>query len=169
MSDYEDNDVDIDDEDIDDDDIDETAENAEEQTDPEGRTSTKPSADSKTAGEAKDNEQDDVEYELPEEEEDVIVEEQPEPHPKSTKLVPQSQRRTMPILTRFERARILGYRATQLSQGAPALVSVGSSGDIDHIAVATEELRRGTLPFRIRRWMPDNTYELWKLNELQVD
>ncbi len=50
--------------------------------------------------------------------------------------------------TRFERARIIGARALQLSQGAPALIE--TDGD-DPIDVARAELDAGVVPIGVRR------------------
>lgn len=63
-----------------------------------------------------------------------------------------------PKLTRFERARIVGARALQISMGAPILVDVpmGSSSPIE---VALKELEAGILPITIRRVLPDGTYQ----------
>jgi len=61
-------------------------------------------------------------------------------------------------LTRFERARITGARALQLSLGAPALVIV--SDEIrNSISIAIEELERKILPLSIRRILPNGLYQ----------
>jgi len=59
-------------------------------------------------------------------------------------------------LTRFERARIVGARALQISMGAPILVDLPSK-NMSPINVATLELEGGILPISIRRKMPDGT------------
>jgi len=61
-------------------------------------------------------------------------------------------------LTRFERARIVGARALQISMGAPALVKPPRSG-ASHIDIAIAELDSGILPMTIRRTLPDGTYQ----------
>ena len=59
-------------------------------------------------------------------------------------------------LTRFERARIVGARALQISMGAPVLLDVPESlrSPID---LAELELQEGALPISIRRALPDGT------------
>ncbi|MCL2114761.1 MAG: DNA-directed RNA polymerase subunit K [Methanobrevibacter sp.] len=52
-------------------------------------------------------------------------------------------------LTRFEKARILGARALQLSMGARPLVKVSKS--IDPIDIATLELEKKVLPLSVRK------------------
>ncbi len=73
-----------------------------------------------------------------------------------------------PKLTRFEKARIVGARALQISMGAPILVEASEtlSSSID---VALKELEAGILPITIRRTLPDGTYQdiplKWLLEE----
>lgn len=50
--------------------------------------------------------------------------------------------------TRFERARIIGARALQLSEGAPALIETESERPIE---IARAELREGVVPIGVRR------------------
>lgn len=73
-----------------------------------------------------------------------------------------------PKLTRFERARIVGARALQVSMGAPVLIELTEnlSNTID---IAIKELESGILPITIRRTLPDGTYQdiplKWLLEE----
>lgn len=57
-------------------------------------------------------------------------------------------------LTRFERARIVGARALQISMGAPVLMDVSQSSK-SPIDIALMELEQGVLPISIRRTLPD--------------
>ncbi len=50
--------------------------------------------------------------------------------------------------TRYERARILGARALQVSYGAPVLIDTDQT---EPILVAAEEYDAGILPFTINR------------------
>ena len=70
-----------------------------------------------------------------------------------------------PKLTRFERARIVGARALQISLGAPILVEL--PGDIsDPVDIALRELEEGALPMTIRRTLPDKTHQDIPLSDL---
>lgn len=51
-------------------------------------------------------------------------------------------------LTRFEKARLIGARALQLSMGAKPLIEV--SGLLDPIDIATMELKKGIMPLKVR-------------------
>lgn len=52
--------------------------------------------------------------------------------------------------TRFERARILGARALQLSLGAPILIDVEPSL-VDPVEIAEAEFAAGRIPITVRR------------------
>lgn len=73
-----------------------------------------------------------------------------------------------PKLTRFEKARVVGARALQISMGAPILIEPpkGFSSPID---IALKELEAEILPITIRRTLPDGTYQdiplKWLLEE----
>lgn len=54
-------------------------------------------------------------------------------------------------LTRFERARIIGARALQLSMGAHPQIDVSKSDSIDPIDIALLELKKNKLPLDVRR------------------
>jgi DNA-directed RNA polymerase I, II, and III subunit RPABC2 len=61
-------------------------------------------------------------------------------------------------LTRFERARIIGARALQLSFGAPPFIPI--SPDIsDPIKLAVAELDVKVLPISIRRTLSDGKFQ----------
>lgn len=70
-----------------------------------------------------------------------------------------------PKLTRFERAKVIGARALQVSLGAPILVELPPSV-IDPIDIALRELREDVLPMTLRRVLPDNTYQDIALSDL---
>jgi DNA-directed RNA polymerase I, II, and III subunit RPABC2 len=63
----------------------------------------------------------------------------------------------LPWLTRFERARITGARALQLSLGAPPLIA--STGASTSIALAMAEVNEKALPISIRRVLPNGVYQ----------
>lgn len=63
-----------------------------------------------------------------------------------------------PKLTRFEKARIVGARALQISMGAPILVEV-SPGFSSLIDIALKELKARILPMTIRRTLPNGAFQ----------
>lgn len=56
-------------------------------------------------------------------------------------------------LTRFERARIVGARALQISMGAPVIIDMTTAPQ-EIFALAEAELRSGLLPMTVRRSLP---------------
>ncbi len=56
-------------------------------------------------------------------------------------------------LTRFEKARIIGARALQISMGAPILVNIKTAPS-GLFALAEHELKAGNLPMTVRRSLP---------------
>jgi DNA-directed RNA polymerase I, II, and III subunit RPABC2 len=68
-------------------------------------------------------------------------------------------------LTRFERARILGARALQLSLGAPPLTPLPDTVR-DPISIARLELENRALPISIRRILPTGEYQNIPVAEL---
>merc|ERR1712002_610556 len=74
---------------------------------------------------------------------------------------------TTPYLTKYERARVLGTRALQISMNAPVMVEL--EGEIDPLQIAMKELKARKIPIIIRRYMPDGSYEDWGIDELIID
>ena len=61
-------------------------------------------------------------------------------------------------LTRFERARIMGSRALQLSLGAPPFIDF-SKNISTSLEIAMEELHQKVIPIVIRRTLPNGDYQ----------
>ena len=63
-----------------------------------------------------------------------------------------------PTLTRFEKARIMGSRALQLSLGAPPFIDF-SKNISTSLEIAMEELHQKVIPIVIRRTLPNGDYQ----------
>jgi DNA-directed RNA polymerase subunit K/omega len=75
--------------------------------------------------------------------------------------------RTIPFLTKYERTRIIGQRASQINSGSkPFLKNVPDSIMDGHI-IATMELDMKSIPFIIRRPLPNGGSEYWRVKDLQ--
>jgi len=73
--------------------------------------------------------------------------------------------RTYPFLTVFEKTKIIGLRANQLSKGAvPYVARPKHLTDVRDIA--RYELEQKRLPFIIKRPLPNGSFEYWRLNDL---
>lgn len=75
--------------------------------------------------------------------------------------------KTIPYLTKYERARILGQRAKQIETGAKPLVKVPEN-IVDGYVIAELELKEKKIPFIIKRPIPGGACEYWNLNDLEV-
>merc|ERR1712008_386246 len=76
------------------------------------------------------------------------------------------ERTTTPYMTKYERARVLGTRALQIAMCAPVMVEL--EGETDPLAIAMKELKQRKIPIIIRRYLPDQSYEDWKIEELII-
>lgn len=74
--------------------------------------------------------------------------------------------KTTPILTKYEKTRILGLRTKQLNDGAPPLIKL-SENIIDSYIIAEMELKEKKIPFIIQRPLPNGSAEYWALEDLE--
>jgi DNA-directed RNA polymerase subunit K/omega len=74
--------------------------------------------------------------------------------------------KTLPYLTKYEKARILGQRAKQIETGSKPFVKVPEN-IIDGYVIAELELKEKKIPFIIKRPIPGGAFEYWKLNDLE--
>lgn len=74
--------------------------------------------------------------------------------------------KTLPYLTKYERARILGVRSKQINTGATPFVKL-SEEIIDGYVIAEMELKEKKIPFIIKRPMPNGGSEYWFLKDLE--
>jgi len=72
-------------------------------------------------------------------------------------------KRTIPVLTKYERARIIGVRMQQLASGAKPCIDTRGMKSVEEVAYA--ELRERVLPYIVKRPLPNGTSEFWKLEE----
>lgn len=73
-------------------------------------------------------------------------------------------KRTRPVLSKYERAKILALRAEQIGRGTLPFVD-RLDGD-DPARIAEREFEAGCIPFIIRRYLPTGTAEDWRLEDL---
>jgi DNA-directed RNA polymerase I, II, and III subunit RPABC2 len=75
--------------------------------------------------------------------------------------------KTIPFLTKYERARILGQRAKQIECGSKPFVKVPEN-IVDSYIIAELELKQKKIPFVIRRPIPGGGCEYWNLRDLEI-
>ena len=74
--------------------------------------------------------------------------------------------KTIPFLTKYERARILGQRAKQIESGSEPFINIPESIIDGHI-IAEMELQQKRIPFIIRRPIPNGSFEYWHVRDLE--
>jgi DNA-directed RNA polymerase I, II, and III subunit RPABC2 len=75
--------------------------------------------------------------------------------------------KTMPLLTKYEKTKILGMRVKQLNSGTNPYATTNEK-IIDNYLIAQMELEQKKLPFIIQRPLPNNNFEYWKLQDLDL-
>ena len=75
--------------------------------------------------------------------------------------------KTIPIMTKYEKAKIIGIRAQQINSGSEPFIQVDNNM-IDGLTIANEELLQRKIPFIIRRPLPNGTSEYWNINDLEL-
>jgi DNA-directed RNA polymerase I, II, and III subunit RPABC2 len=71
-----------------------------------------------------------------------------------------------PIMTKYEKARILGIRSIQISNNSKVLVD--AKGETDLLRIALLELRAGKLNMSVRRYLPDGTHIDIPVNDMII-
>ncbi len=75
-----------------------------------------------------------------------------------------NDRLTPPFLTKFELSRLLGTRSLCLALNNEKKVNTCPS--VDSLEISKSELKERKIPLRIRRHLPDGSFEDWSLDEL---
>ena len=75
--------------------------------------------------------------------------------------------KTIPFLTKYEKARVLGVRCKQISNGADPFIEVPPNM-INGMLIAEKELYEKVLPFIIRRPLPNGGSEYWHMSDLEL-
>lgn len=80
--------------------------------------------------------------------------------------IAKTPKKTIPFLTKFERARIMGVRLQQLAYGAKPRINTENLKSIQEIV--EQELLQRKIPFIIRRSLPNGSSEDWKMEEFEM-
>ena len=75
--------------------------------------------------------------------------------------------KTVPFVTRYERARVIGERAKQINSGAKPFIEI-EPNMIDGYLIASREFEEKKIPFIIRRPLPNGLSEYWRLSDLEI-
>jgi DNA-directed RNA polymerase I, II, and III subunit RPABC2 len=82
-------------------------------------------------------------------------------------IIVDEMHKTVPLLTKYEKTRILGMRVKQLNNGAQPYIATNEK-TIDNYLIALLELEQKKIPFIIQRPLPNNNFEYWKLHDLDI-
>jgi len=74
---------------------------------------------------------------------------------------------SLPFITRYEKAKIIGERSKQLGAGATPFVQVDDS-IIDEYLIALNEFNEKKIPFIVKRPMPNGGCEYWRFEDLEI-
>lgn len=80
--------------------------------------------------------------------------------------------RSTPIMTKYEFNQLVSLRVTHLANGAipfvqmPEDMKITSNMELRRIALM--ELREGKLPYIVKRTMPNNKIEYWKIKDMDL-
>lgn len=78
-----------------------------------------------------------------------------------------SLHKTLPFLTKYEKARIIGARAEQLDRGGEAFIPIDET-IINGRTIALMEFEQKKIPFIIARPLSNGTIEYWHLRDLEI-
>lgn len=74
---------------------------------------------------------------------------------------------TIPIMTKYEKTKVIGQRTKQLDIGSQPFVRVDRP-TLDNSIIAEQELLEKKLPFIIQRPLPNGGFEYWHVKDLEV-
>lgn len=77
-----------------------------------------------------------------------------------------NDKQTLPKLTKYERAKILGVRAEMIANGAQVFLTENIPSSAYQIALL--ELQQKKIPLIIRRYLPNKEIEDWRLEDLII-
>ncbi len=106
-----------------------------------------------------ENEHDEIESD--DEEPEITIEEKT-----TDKIVPKSERKSIPYMTKFEYSYLVSQRALAIGNDSPLMYP--ETKFIHAIDIAKEETAMGLNPIIIRRVLPNGMIEEWKCNELKL-
>ena len=79
-------------------------------------------------------------------------------------IIPDDERMSDPVLYYYEMVAIIGTRAQQLANSAPPMIKINAK---DVFTIALAELRERVIPYKIKRYLPGNRVEIFRLSELK--
>ena len=81
-------------------------------------------------------------------------------------IINDENHKTYPILSKYEKTKLIGLRVTQINKGSEPYVI--SKSILDPSLIAEKELKEKKIPFIIKRPLPNGKYEFWNVKDLEV-
>lgn len=81
------------------------------------------------------------------------------------------EKKTRPILSKYEKAKLIAERAVQISKGAPVMVNVSAEDRLNPIMIAERELYERKIPLMVRRYYHTSSgakYEDWRIDDFLI-
>ena len=67
-------------------------------------------------------------------------------------------------MTKYEFVRLIGTRVQQLTKDAKPMIK--NTQGLTHYEIAELEIKHNVIPIKIKRYLPNGTFEIWKVSEL---
>ena len=113
----------------------------------------------------KDDINEDFEEKL-DDENDIFSDIEPDNFINLNKRIPDDERSTRPVLTKYEKVRLIGTRTKQISDGSKIFIKSKSSKSAKEIAEL--ELKHKVIPLKVKRYFHDGSFEIWSVKELDI-
>lgn len=97
---------------------------------------------------------------------DDIIYDSEEDNKEEEIFINDDERITDPLMTKYEYVRILGFRIKQITLGSKKFLKNVDNLEIPDIARL--EIKHKMTPLKIKRPLPNNRYEIWKISELEI-
>jgi DNA-directed RNA polymerase subunit K/omega len=88
-------------------------------------------------------------------------------HRNNDNVIDDPLHKTLPFITKYEIARVIGERAKQIDSGANIFTEIDDT-TIDSYLIALKEFNDKKIPFIIKRPIPNGASEYWKLQDLEI-
>lgn len=88
-------------------------------------------------------------------------------HRNNDNVIDDPLHKTLPFITKYEIARVIGERAKQIDSGANIFTEIDDT-TIDSYLIALKEFNEKKIPFIIKRPIPNGASEYWKLQDLEI-
>lgn len=75
---------------------------------------------------------------------------------------------TNPYMTKYEYAKLVGYRAVMLAHGHPPCIEYDKSVPYDPVKIAKQEVDSLATPLHIKRQLPDGRIDVWSVSEMHI-